>query len=225
MAHLTKEFVAFFEDLAKNNNRDWFHENKKRYENVVKKPFQNFVGAVIEALRVEEPNISITPKEAIFRIHRDIRFSKDKTPYKLHASASISTTHKKDYSNPYGIYVEITPEHIRQYGGIYSPDKNMLLKIRQAIAAQTEKFDTVLSNKAFVDTFGSIQGEKNKRIPKEFKSILETQPLIANKQFYYYTTIDIDQIDSDDLINTLVANYKIAKPVNAFFAEALKGQE
>lgn len=223
MVYLTKEFVAFFEDLARNNNRDWFHANKKRYENTVKKPFQNFVGALIEAFKAVEPDTSITNKEAIFRIHRDIRFSKDKTPYKLHASATISTTHKKDFTNPNGIYVEITPEHIRQYSGVYGPDKEMLLKIRRAIAAQPDKFARLIENKYFKKTFSTIQGEQHKRIPKEFKAAHAQQPLIANKQFYYYSTLDINMIDSDDLIDQLIAHYKVARPVNEFFAEALKG--
>jgi len=223
MAHLSKEFVAYFEDLARNNNRDWFHENKKRYENTVKKPFQNFVGALIEAFKRVEPDTSITSKEAIFRIYRDIRFSKDKTPYKLHASATISTTNKKDFSNPNGLYLEITPEHIRQYGGVYGPDKEMLRQIRTAISATPNEFEKAISNSQFKAIFGTIQGEENKRIPKEFKTAHQNQPLIAKKQFYYYTTINIDRIDSEDLIDTLIANYLKAKPVNEFLEKALKG--
>ncbi len=222
MAHLSKDFVVFFEDLAKNNNRDWFLENKKRYENIVKKPFQNFISELIDALKEEEPDISISQKEAIFRIYRDVRFSKDKTPYKLHASAFISTTHKKDYANPNGLYLEINPDFIRQYGGVYAPDKDTLLKIRTGIATQNERFQTLITDKQFVNTFGEIRGEQNKRIPKEFKAIHAVQPLIANKQFYYYTEMSVDKIDSDDLIPMMIRQYKIAKPVNEFLAELIK---
>ena len=113
MADLSTNFIQFYKDLAANNNRDWFHGNKKRYEQTVKKPFQNFVTSLINAFKEIEPTTEMTAKQAIFRINRDIRFSKDKTPYKLHASAAISTTNKKDYANPKGIYIEINPDFIR----------------------------------------------------------------------------------------------------------------
>ena len=223
MAHLSKDFTRFFQDLAANNNRDWFHGNKKRYEKDVKKPFQNFINALIEAFKEIEPNVTMTSKEAIFRIHRDIRFSKDKTPYKLHASASISTTTKKDFSNPNGLYIEIDPETIRQYGGAYGPDKEKLLAIRSSIAGNLDGFQSIISNENFVQTFGTIKGDQNKRIPKEFKAIQTTQPLIANKQFYYFTEIDVENIDSEDLIAMIIENYKVAQPMNEFLSEAMKG--
>ena len=90
MKYFTKDFAAFFKDLEKNNNREWFHENKKRYEDSVKNPFHNFVEELIGGLSDIFPTLTIQPKDAIFRIHRDVRFSKDKTPYKIHASALIS---------------------------------------------------------------------------------------------------------------------------------------
>ncbi len=221
MAHLSNDFLKFFMDLAANNNRDWFHANKKRHESSVKKPFVIFVDALIEELKKVEPSIQSTAKTSIFRIHRDIRFAKDKTPYKLHASASISTTSKKDYSNPRGLYLEINPEAIRVYGGLYQVDKMQLINIRQAIASQPEKFKSLISERNFVKRFGTIQGEQHKRIPKEFKEAHATQPLIANKQFYYFTEIDSDFIDSDDLIKKIIANYKVSLPVAQFLNDAI----
>jgi uncharacterized protein (TIGR02453 family) len=223
MAHLSQEFVLFYQDLAQNNNRDWFHENKKRYEAAVKEPFKTFVSALIEAFKEIEPEVTMTARDAIFRINRDIRFSKDKTPYKMHASAAVSTTMKKDFSNPNGLYFEITPEIIRQYGGAYGPDKNALHAIRTAMVANPKEFEQIISEKSFVKTFGAIRGDKNKRIPKEFKAANETQPLIANKQFYYFTEMDIENIDRDDLIDRFIKNYQIAKPLNQFLDKAMNG--
>jgi len=220
MAHLSNDFLMFFMDLAANNNRDWFHANKKRYENSVKKPFILFVDALIEELKKVEPSIQSTAKTSIFRIYRDIRFSKDKTPYKLHASALISTTSKKDYSNPRGLYLEINPEAIRVYGGFYQTDKTQLINIRRAIASQPEKFEALITEKSFVKKFGTIQGEQHKRIPKEFKEAHAIQPLIANKQFYFFTEIDSDFIDSDDLIKKIIANYKVSLPIAEFLNDA-----
>lgn len=221
MTHLTKDFVGFYQDLARNNNRDWFHENKKRYEKEVKNPFVAFVSELIQAFQEVEPTVSMTAKEGIFRINRDIRFSKDKSPYKLHASAFISTTSRKDQNNPKGIYFEITPEHIRQYGGVYMTDKEGLYKIRQEIAANLEQFSSIVNAPEFVATFETIRGDKHKRIPKEFKEAHAQQPLIANKQYYYYTTMDISWVDSEQLIPAFIENYKVAQPMNDFLHRAL----
>ena len=221
MAHLSNDFLKFFMDLAANNNRDWFNENKKRYENSVKKPFVSFVDALIEELKKVEPSIQSTAKTSIFRIYRDIRFSKDKTPYKLHASAFISSTSKKDFANPRGLYLEINPEAIRVYGGVYQPNKDQLLNIRRAIVSEPEKFQKLIANRKFKKEFGTIQGDKNKRIPKEFKEAHATQELIANKQFYYFSEIDSDFIDSDDLIKKIIAIYKTSLPMSQFLNDAI----
>ncbi|MCB0818301.1 MAG: DUF2461 family protein, partial [Flavobacteriales bacterium] len=83
MAWFTADYQRFFKDLAAHNDRDWFHANKKRYETSVKKPFEAFVQELIDRMGKLDKQYRITPKEAIFRIHRDVRFSNDKTPYKL----------------------------------------------------------------------------------------------------------------------------------------------
>ena len=106
MTYFTKEFNSFFADLAKNNKTEWFHANKKRYEEFVKVPFEEFVAEMISRMQKEDPEINILPKEAIFRINRDLRFSKDKKPYKEWVSAVISKFGKKDKSYP-GIYFHI----------------------------------------------------------------------------------------------------------------------
>ncbi|MEL6943413.1 MAG: DUF2461 domain-containing protein, partial [Bacteroidota bacterium] len=105
MKHFTPDFLNFFKDLRANNEREWFHANKKRYEQSVKIPFQAFIADVIEHASIFDPNILITPKDAIFRIYKDTRFSKDKTPYKLHASAVVSRGGRKDLTS-IGIYLE-----------------------------------------------------------------------------------------------------------------------
>ena len=89
MAWFEKEFIAFFLELEVNNHKEWFHENKKRYEQYVKEPFYNFVAEMIKRINKDDPSIAIEPKEAIFRINRDIRFSKDKQPYKNYYHALV----------------------------------------------------------------------------------------------------------------------------------------
>src|SRR5690349_8634042 len=100
MPYFKKDFVDFFKELSKNNSADWFAANRKRYEQSVKEPFAQFVGEVIRQVQKIDPEVKIKPGDAITRINKDIRFSKDKTPYNTHVGAVISKAGKKDKSVP-----------------------------------------------------------------------------------------------------------------------------
>ena len=104
MKYFTQDYLDFFKELAANNHKEWFDENRKRYEKSVKDPFKKFVEALIAETHKFDPSVNIEAKDAIFRINRDIRFSKDKTPYKLDRSAIISSGGRKDHSIP-GFYI------------------------------------------------------------------------------------------------------------------------
>ncbi len=215
MSWFTKDFDLFFKDLAKNNNKEWFDANRKRYESSVKKPFEAFVAELIKRVAKLDAAVKIGPKDAIFRINKDIRFSKDKTPYKLSATALVSPGGKKDHGDP-GIYFELGPEHIQVYGGSYSPEKDQLHQIRSKIAAETKTFKKLYQAKAFVDHFGKVEGEKNKVLPPGFKDPVKEEPLIANKQFYYHATLPAKKITDPGLMDLLLEHYKAMRPMNTF---------
>ena len=103
MSYFSEDFLRFFKELAGNNNKEWFDLNRKRYFKEVKDPFHHFIEDLIAAVQKEDSNVNIAPKDAIFRINRDVRFSKDKTPYKLQVSAIISKGGKKDKVSPRNI--------------------------------------------------------------------------------------------------------------------------
>lgn len=221
MTYFTQEFLNFFKELAPNNNKDWFDENRKRYHEHVKEPFDKFVTDLISEMSKTDKSLqALEAKNCIFRINRDIRFSKDKTPYKLNRSAAISAGGRKDMTNP-GLYFEFTPEHVRIYTGVYKPDKTHLEAIREEIADNLTKFDKIISNKKFVEVFGEIHGEKNARIPKELKEAGEKQPLIYNKNFYIYHTMPAETILENDLIARLLEPYSAAKDFINFFSKPL----
>jgi uncharacterized protein (TIGR02453 family) len=217
MAFFTNDFLDFFKELAANNHKDWFDVNRKRYHESIKKPFDNFLDSLINELKKTDNEIDIQAKDAVFRINRDIRFSKDKTPYKLNRSAIINPGGKKNKSIP-GLYFEFSPEHVRIYTGAYQPDKFQLQSIREEIANNLTKFNKIITEKEFVKNYQEVRGEKNVRIPKEFKEAGEKQPLIFNKNFYVYTTLQPEVILQDDLIKIINDSYKIAEP----FAQFLK---
>ncbi|MEM1327238.1 MAG: DUF2461 domain-containing protein [Bacteroidota bacterium] len=225
MAFFTPDFIQFFQELRANNNRDWFNDNKKRYIAVVKEPFEQYIAAIIERAQIIDPDILITPKDAIFRIYRDTRFSKDKTPYKLHASAAVAKGGRKDMVSP-GIYMQFSDQVIEFYSGIYRPDSKQLQRIREHIAVNLEAFESLMNRPEFVTYFeGKIHGERNKRIPKEFVEIAERQDLIYQKQFYYYHSLPADTMLQDDLLDLTMAHFEAARPMSQFFEAALTNDE
>jgi len=220
MSHFTTDFVKFFKELAANNNRDWFHANKKRYEQSVKDPFKGFVAEMIDRLSKDDKGITMEAKEAIFRINRDVRFSKDKSPYKTNASAIISSGGKKDHTTP-GVYLQLGPEDVRLYSGAHMLEKDDLQRVREYIANNLKTFDKLINEKDFKEKFSEILGEKHKRVPKEFQEIAKEQPLIANKSFYFFAKLKPTVIADAKLVDTLMDYYATAKPLKQFFTKAL----
>lgn len=220
MAYFTKETLNLLKKLKKNNNREWFNENKLQYIENVKEPFEVFIGDLIEAMNPYFESLPITAKDAIFRIYRDVRFSKDKTPYKTKVSAIISPGGRKDKIIP-GIYLEISPEDMRVYSGLYQLDSKQLFNVRSHITHNLDEFKSLISSSNFVNTFTEIKGEKNKRIPKEFEDDAIEQPLLYNKQFYFFTSWPAETIYDKNLIQKVIETYTIAQPVSEFLYEGL----
>ena len=221
MAYFTEDYFDFFKELAPNNHKDWFDENRERYKNSVKEPFEDFIEDLIKEVGEIDPAVKISHKDAIFRINRDIRFSKNKEPYKLNRSAVISPIGKKDKANP-GLYVEVGPEHIRVYGGVYQPDKHQLYNIRETIAKSPQKLTELVADKAFKRHFGEVRGEKNKVIPKEFKAAAEKNDLMYNKQFYWFEQFNPELALKDDFMKNIMDAYKANKPLMDYFGKAIK---
>jgi uncharacterized protein (TIGR02453 family) len=222
MAFFKKDFLVFFIELAANNNKDWFDLNRKRYEASVKEPFKAFVQhMIIEVAKIDSSFKDLEAKECIFRINRDIRFSQDKTPYKLYLGAVIAPEGKKSKAVN-GVYIEFGPEHMRVYGGVYEIAKEDLLTVREGIAADVKKFQKVYNDPRFKKVFGNILGEKNKILPKELKEAAEQEPLIYNKQWYFYTQFEPETILKDDLDKLVIDCFEAGKPVEEFFNGLIK---
>lgn len=217
MAFFTRDFLDFFKELAPNNNKEWFDLNRKRYEQSVKKPFHAFVEHLIRKVaETDKEFAALEAKDCIFRINRDIRFSNDKTPYKLNVSAVVAPEGKKSRAVN-GVYFELGPEHVRVYGGVYEIDKDDLLTVREGIAEEPEKFRKLYTDKAFVRMFGEIIGEKNKILPAHLKEAAAAEPLIFNKQWYFYTEYPAEDVLRDDLDDLILGCFEVGKPLEQFF--------
>ena len=217
MGYFNADFIQFFIELAANNHKDWFDMNRVRYEQSVKKPFAIFTQTFINRLALKHPVFQdLLAKDCIFRINRDIRFSKDKTPYKLMCSAVVSPEGKKSTAI-HGIYFELSPEHVRVYGGVYEIDKHDLMDLREGLSANLPEFQKLIANPEFVEFFGEIHGDKNKMLPSNLRGAAEQEALIFNKQFYFYATFSPDLILQDELLDTMIKAYEIGKPLELFF--------
>lgn len=222
MTYFTKEFLQFYKDLAANNHRDWFQLNRKRYETHVKKTMEFFVTDLIAAIAKHDKAVAgMRPGDAMFRINRDIRFSKDKTPYKTFSSAAVSAGGKKADGDA-GLYIELGPEKLGLAGGVYMPDKDGLLDIRDAMAKQPKAFMKALHDPAFQKMWGELQGEKNKVIAPEHKEVAADIPYIYHKQFYFWQELPVKHITSAGLLDLVMEYYVAAKPVSKLLNQALR---
>jgi uncharacterized protein (TIGR02453 family) len=219
MAWFDRDILDFFAELEANNNRDWFEQNKRRYEESVKAPMEAFAAETIGRLQEIEPGISMTPKQAVFRIYRDIRFSKDKTPYKTNAGMYISVSGKHDSGLP-GVYFHVDARSIGIASGFYRPEPSQVKAIRLHIAENLEEFAGLLEVPSFKTFFGTIAGETGKVLPQELREAAAIQPLLYNKQFYYWAELDPSEILREDLPELIVRHYQAAQPMNAFLAAA-----
>jgi len=218
-----QDTLDFLSNLEANNNRDWFHENKKIYEKEVKKPLKEFAQELIDLVLGEKAFLKdIQPKDCIFRINRDIRFSKDKSPYKTNLGVVISEGGKKDAATP-GMYIEISHKYLRLYSGCYSLNKEQLLSLRETLYDNPQQFLDLLEDKDFSKTFGEVRGVRNKRIPKPFSEIQEEFPYILNKSMYYFKEYPAKKLLSKSLIKDLIKDFAVAEPMNTFLFEAIKG--
>jgi len=220
MTYFTSDYLDFFKELAANNHKDWFDANRKRYINSVKEPFAHFVEALITEASKIDTEINMTHKEAIFRVNRDVRFSKDKTPYKLRMSAIISKYGRKDKSYP-GLYVELGPEKLGIYGGLFMPSTKELKQIRMAIINQFDTFNNLVSDKDFTKRFGAVKGKKNIRIDKTYVEKAQQQDLLFNKQWYYTANLSADVITSDKLLPEINTHFRAMQGLNNFFKTVL----
>ena len=217
---LPESALAFLEDLAANNNRDWFHENKKRYERELRDPWKAFVTEVLAELEAVHADFKgIAAKDCIFRIHRDTRFSADKTPYKLNVAAGISSGGKKS-SEP-GVYLQASPAGWIVGGGAYWLEKHELQAVREAIAAQPDAWHVRVNGGEFGRVFGTILGDRNKRLPPDFKAAAEHIPDLALKQFYYMSERPLGELTSPAALAGVMESVLAAEPVRLFLRNAL----
>jgi uncharacterized protein (TIGR02453 family) len=164
-AHFSKDLFRFLKDLAKNNDRDWFSENKRRYETVLKEPALSFISDFESQLLKVSPHFR-ADSGSLFRIHRDTRFSKDKAPYKTHCGIQFRHRAGKDAHAP-GFYLHLEPKECFVGLGLWHPEPPLAQKIRESIATDGKAWKAAAYDKKFTRFF-TLEGESLKRPPRGF---------------------------------------------------------
>lgn len=218
---ISKSTFQFLKDLKSNNDRDWFNANKERYT-VAKEEFDQFINSLIAEIAKFDPSIShFTAKDCVFRIYRDVRFSKDKSPYKTHFGAHITSAPKKsEIHTRAGYYIHLEPGESMLAGGAYLPESKWLRAIREKIYMETKEFKKIIGNKDFKQYFGEIEGEKLKKAPKDFPADHPEIELLKQKSFLATHKLKDKDVLSADFLTHSSNTFKALFPFDSFLNAA-----
>lgn len=222
---LSNESLQFLDDLKANNNRDWFLDNKKRYE-LFKKDYHKLVADFLDAMKPLDPSLELLEvKDCTFRINRDIRFSKDKSPYKAHLGIWMSAGAKG--ANRSGYYVHIEKGGSFIAGGFYSPEAEELKKVRKEIAFFYDDLEEILNDKNFKKEFGSLDRTESNSLKTAPKDYEKDHPAIEHLKLKSYTAsqkFDIKEVSQKDFASKMSKKLIALKPLNDFINRALTSE-
>jgi len=208
------EILAFLKELSENNNREWFQANKERY-NHVRSEFELFINILIPELSQIDPEVKgLEAKECLFRIYRDIRFSPDKTPYKINFGAYMARGGRK--SEFAGYYFHLEPGSSLLAGGVYLPQPPVLKAIREEIYHNTDEFLHIIKNPTFKRYFPEMDGEKLKTAPQGYPNDFEQIDWLKYKSYSLVAPLSNKALSSDNLVQEVCNVYRIMKPFNDF---------
>ena len=203
--------MRFFRELESNNNREWFQEHKQVYEDQVKAPMTELVESINAELAQFAPGHITEPKKAIYRIYRDTRFSKDKTPYKTHIGAIFPLRGMEKHGCG-SYYFHVSAKELLLAGGAYMPGKDELFAIRTHLAENFEQCRKLAGAKRLKALMGEMQGDQLARAPKGFDPDHPGVDLLRAKQWYFYSTLDPKLAAAPELEKELLKRFRALQP-------------
>lgn len=215
--------LQFFKQLAKNNNKEWFDANRKKYE----ASKADFIASLEEILsgfsKIDNSISALTPKDCLFRINRDIRFSKDKSPYKINISAYINASGKKSMTA--GYYLHIQPGNSFVGGGLYQPDANTLKKVRQEIDYNFDEFKSIINSKKFKSVYTKGLSKDDdvslSRPPKGYDENNAAIEFIKLKSIVAMAPLTDAQVTDKKFVATIIKAFEALQPLIAFLNKAI----
>lgn len=221
MSIITKSNFEFLENLNKNNNRDWFSENKSVYQNQHEETIL-FADALLSEMRKHDNIETLSGKKSLMRIYRDVRFSKDKSPYKTNWGGGFKRATKLLRG---GYYFHIEPNKSFIGGGFWAPNSADLLKIRQDISANPIELRSIINSKAFKSAFGVLQGEKLKTCPKGFDKEDPALDLLQYKQFLVSKSFTNKEVMDKNFYKVASNTFKAMRPFFDYMSYVLTTDE
>ena len=208
--------LLFLKDLHKNNNREWFNENKDRYR-AAHTNVADFVEVLIEEIgKFDEEILRTDAKKALFRIYRDVRFSKDKSPYKTNFGAGLGMGKGNRIS---GYYLHIEPGKSFLAGGVYQPDTSVLKEIRKEISINSKEFLSILQEDEFRNNFRGLSVEqKLQRVPVGFEKDDPMAEFLKLKNFIVVHPVSNEALMKEDAAKNFAQIFKSIKPLNDFLS-------
>jgi len=215
--------LEFLTNLRKNNNREWFQQHKPEYEQA-KKKVEHFIDEeIIPELSLTDPKLqNISAKQCMFRIYRDVRFSRNKLPYKTAFGVFMGTEGRK---SPAGYYLHLEPGKSFAGGGCYHPEPHILKAIRSEIYFQPDAFKTILKEATFKNIFGEIRGERLIRPPKGFPADFPDIDLLKLKDFTVLHSISDNEIVQPGFGKKVLNWFRYTKGLNDFIYRAIENIE
>ena len=204
--------LQFLAELEENNSREWFQQNRKRYD-VALKNVQEFVTQAIAGISVFDASVSSqNVKDCIFRIYRDVRFSHDKTPYKVHFGAYIAPGGRKGGDAGYYLHIQNNASFV--VGGLWSPEPSVLKKIREEIYYAPEELVGIIENKTFKSTFGALIEEGSlKKAPKNYSDDFEHIQLLKYRHFCAEKSVSNAEVTSENFLEKCLQIMEISAPL------------
>jgi uncharacterized protein (TIGR02453 family) len=206
--------LKFAGDLKQNNNRGWFQDHRSDYE-IARARFEDYVAALIQELSKTEPLADLSPKDCIFRLNRDLRFTKDKTPYKPYMSAYIAPGGRK--SRLLGYYVHIEPGNAMLAGGLYEPNTQQLTSWRDAIVRDPRPFKDITGSETFRKFFGEVGGERLKTIPRGYPKDHPEADLLRLKTVTVTRHLTDTEVASPAFFPETIETFRVIKPFLKYF--------
>lgn len=220
---LQQSSLLFLKNLKKNNRKDWFDANRHKYD-ATKKDVEDLSAAIIKNLaRLDDSIAHLQPKDCMFRINRDVRFSKDKSPYKTNMGVYFSRGGKKGPQA--GYYFHLEPGSCFVAGGLWMPMPGELKKVRQEIDYNWDEFRKIVENKKFKSSFGSLQRTADYVLSRPPKGYDETNPAVEFlklKSLIASTQLPDKHLTSSQLVKTVVSHFATMKPLVEFLNRAIE---
>jgi len=214
---IEKSTLDFLKNLRKNNNREWFTAHKSEY-NKARANIEGFLMYLISLVAKFDASIEhLMPGDCMFRIYRDTRFAKDKTPYKTNFGAVLSPEGNK--MKPAGYYMHIEPGNCMAGGGIYRPEPEVLYKVRKKIEREFSTFNAIITKKSFTKYFDGIYGETLVNVPRGFAKDSPAAEYLKFKDLYSMASFTDHEVLAADFVRELAKRFRAVKELNDFFRD------